>query len=351
LENSKTDKNYEQCVHTEHHYVNESIAQFSKDLFKLDEGSRIILSVIAQHGPLNGRKIAKFGITEWSHTFSYDIVKNKMGARNHSPNLIDSGFVIQKEGKSIGNISKVREKIYFLTLKGMLASVAEIKLNETVSKKIIFEENYLINDHKKRIKSWLKNDIPEFAIQFIKYNIALFLLKHKILNSDLTELDNIESQISSMNEEIFLDYRIPAGNKELYEKSVCFHTMFRVYSQVLNEAFKQVLSETIIKRKKSKGKIIDGGGYLPPIEELPRYVGNFYNRFVKYWYINIIQNQYQDENKFEPFLIGEKIRRQKLIPLKIDNSNVNRIAKQILEEHGIDSNFDLSQEPKFFTDS
>jgi hypothetical protein len=351
LKKPKINKNYEASVPTENRYnTNKLLAQFSKSLFKLDEESRITLSVIAKHGPLNGRKIAEFGENEWSHSFSYEIVKNRMGARNHTPNLIDSGFVIQKEGNQIGHIRRTREKIYFLTLKGFVASLSEIKSGNT-KKKVKFEENYLINDYKKLTTAWLgKYDIPTFVVKMMKYNLALFLLKHKIESSDLTGIGNIEAQISSMNKEIFLDHKFPVGGNKLYEKSVYLHTWFRVYTQILNEAFREVLSDLIIKKKRSKGKIIDGGGYLPEVDELPHYVGNLYNKFVRYWHTYIIQNQFQDESRFKPFLIGEKIRRHDRISLNIDNSKVNLIAKQILEKYKIGSKFNLTQEPKFFTD-
>jgi len=253
---------------------------------------------------------------------------------------IKNAFRDEKKGKKG---KKVKPKKYYLTFKGLLASLAVTK----------FEENYLVRAHKQLISRWLnKYNIPELAMQVIKNNLGLFLLKNVIEGSNLTWINNIEIQISSMNEWIFLDRYFPqVKNKKFYEMSKDVHAEFRISSQILNEALRKLLSELIETRKSSKGMLIHGGGYLPPVDRLPHYIGKRYDRFIRYWYSTIARNQFQDESKFNPFLIGEELKRQKTIPLNIDNSKVNESARLTLEKHGIQTDFDISQEPKFFTAS
>ena len=265
--------------------------------------------------------------------------------------LIPNGFLFAKTPKkSRRNVNnafnkgiKIKPKQHYLTFKGLLASLAVTK----------FEENYLVRKHKELISRWLnKYNVPEFAIHVIKCNLELFVLKNLIEGSKLTGLNNIENYISSMNDTIFLDHKFPqVEDKKFYEMSKDVHAEFRISSQILNEALRKLLAELIETRKSSKGMLIHGGGYLPPVDRLPHYIGKMYDHFIRYWYSTIARNQFQDESKFNPFLIGEELKSQKITPLNIDNYIVNKTAKQILEKNGIQTDFDISQEPKFFTAS
>jgi len=215
-----------------------------------------------------------------------------------------------------------------------------------------FDENYLVREHIKNISRWMnKYNIPEFAIQMIKYNLTMFMLKNIIEGTDLKALANIKIHIDTMNKsDPFSTLRFPqTDDKEFYEKSIDIHTWFRIYSQVLNHAFRKVSDEEYSKRK-----ILEERGivrYYPKADDLPHFIRHLYDSFIRYWYNSIVQNQFQDESKFKPFLIGEELKRQKTIPLNIDNSKVNESARLTLEKHGIQADFDISEEPRFFTDS
>ena len=262
--------------------------------------------------------------------------------------LIPNGFLFEKTPKksrrniknAFGKGKEVKPKEYYLTFKGLLASLAVTK----------FEENYLVKKHKQLISRWIdKYNIPEFAINVIKYNLALFVLKNVIEGSNLIGVNNIEVQIASMNDGIFLDHNFPQiEDKKFYEKSIKIHTTFRVHSQMFNQTLRKVLDEEFRKRK-----ILEEKGIVqhPKADDLPHFIRHWYDNFIRYWYSSIERNQFQDESKFNPFLIGEELKSQQITPLNIDNSIVNKTAKQILEKNGIQTDFDISQEPKFFTDS
>ena len=155
---------------------------FSKKLFDIDKESRIILGVIAKHGPVVENKITNLGFKK-----SHQITREKVRYRLLKSDL-SSGYVIKKRGKRHRNIKnafgknqEIIEKPYHLTFKGMVASLAETK----------FEENYMIKNYKKLFKHVDLKIYANLVIQLMKYALGVYMA-YAIINgrkfSDLQHL-------------------------------------------------------------------------------------------------------------------------------------------------------------------
>ena len=156
--------------------INDEISKMVEELFGLKKYSSLILEIIAENGPLTayqiktkgGKKLEK----ELEEKFTREIIKQRLEGK-----LKD--FLIIVEGGKHRNTGKTK-KFYYLTLKGLIASLS------TTS----FEENYIIKKYLEDLEQCAnRNCIPEITIQLIKYNIALYLIKNVIDDLKLTDLN------------------------------------------------------------------------------------------------------------------------------------------------------------------
>jgi hypothetical protein len=319
--------------------IDSEIKNLSDSLFKLDDESKKILGIIAKHGPLNETNIAERPYNK-SHFITRDVVRYRLGSHpkhQNKSNLIDTGYLIRKKGKRIGNTNK-HETIYYLTFKGFLASLS----------KTTFDKNYLIKSAKDLVSYWVKNKyIPKFTMLLIKYNLALFLLDNKFTAVDLTQLENIEDKLQNLNENSPLvdgAYKCQIKDEKLNELLLETRVWFHVYSQVLSKAMAKFSGKDALIVDKS---LDDDIHLMNDKNKKFFYINKFLPYFIRFWYRNLSRLQFEDLQKFVPGNIPED-EPQDLEGIDIDVHAVNVIARKILKKYRLPINFPINDPPVFF---
>lgn len=319
--------------------IDKILVNFSKSLFKLDPLEQTILGIIAKEGPLREDEIVKIAYQR-NANHTRDRIRYRLKHHRSSETLVTLGFVSLKTGKKIGNIKNKSEQVYHLTFKGLIASLCLTK----------FEDNYMVKKFKDSISKFVNRyNLPEFSIQFMKYHLAMFMLKNVLDGSKLTSLKNLEADMYAMSAgDPFLGAAFPQKieNEKLYEIIIDVRAWFHVYSQVLNKCIEKVVGEGW-KKVKYHGNKNDLRFIELPAET--NYTYGILPQYMQYWYDRIERIQFKELEKFEPHELpyedeDEMLRRT---GLTIDHYAVNIIVKRLLKEQGIHPNFSLTESTDF----
>ena len=143
-------------------FFDKNLRILSEFAFDIDKESKAILGIIAKHGPSTETKITSLG--KRRIILSRDIIRRRLIFKD-----LSSDFLSVKKGKKIGNLKGKREKFYSLTLKGFLASLAEIPI----------QENFWIKNYIEMIKEITDDITSQELLKHIYYSVGVFL----ILNS------------------------------------------------------------------------------------------------------------------------------------------------------------------------
>lgn len=310
--------------------IDNIVGEFSELLFDIDKESRIILGVLAKNGPLNENQITNLGFRR-SHIITRDIVRYRISNEKNTMNLLKRGFLIQKDGNKIGNIKNKVEKIYHLTFKGLIASLAVTK----------FEENYMVKKYKELISSWVRSyNIPEFAIKVIKYNMALFMIKNVIEGAKLTDLNRIEANLYSFNDgDLLIATTYPAQvNKKYKEMLLDIRAWFYIHDKVFHAASVKLARDRPLVSEDKANDDDFSMLHFPDSESAMN--ANYLGNYVKYWHDHIERVQYEDLEKFDPHYMPEDWE-QGIQGEEVDIWAANILAKRILKKHNIHPNFSL----------
>lgn len=318
--------------------IDKTLVGFSESLFELDKLEAKILGIIAEYGALNEDAISQ-KMFKINADYSRDKIRYKLNHPKNSKTLLKLSFIIQENGNKIGNIKNKSEKFYRLTFKGLMASLSAKK----------FENNYLVKNFKNFITKWADQyNVPEFSIIFMKYHLALFMLKNILDGSVLTRSKNIEHNFFTMNEgDPLLGSSFPQKimDKELNDKATDIRVGFHLYSQVLRFSISEIVRQGQKKAKHHSHKdfsIIE----FPPETN---YAMNILPNFIKNWYDNIERLQYENVEKFNPYDLPyeQEDEMYNRSGLSIDTFSVNILAKRILKKHNIHPNFPLNEGTEF----
>ena len=303
---------------------NNEISKMVDELFYLDKYESVILEVIAEKGPLTAYQIKKKGDNRVEK-----ITKNKVKHRLEGK-LKD--FLIVVKGDKHRNTGKIK-KYYYLTLKGLIASLS------TTS----FEENYIIKKYLEFLVQWSnKYHIPEITIQLIKYNLALYLIKNVIDGSKLTDVSNVEAKIFKFNSyesltEPHLRQKLIA-NKKLEKIEFKIRTRLYTIQQMLTQAINNVSLEHI----SDTSKLQQNKKNLSPVDN---FILNILSGYIKYWFDYIHEIQFEKIKGFEPITkLDEKYSQS----IQINIKDANNDARTILKKLGVKVQFTDSKVPSFF---
>jgi len=144
-----------------------------KSVFDLDDISFTILEKLAEDGNSNINQIAVKGNSD---RFA---VSRRIYGKRSKINLLENDFVRIAETRDFKNTNK-EEKIFSLTLKGILASVSGVK----------FENIKGVSDYYNEFREAAENipNLIEIAILYAKFHIALELLWTKMNKLYYTEI-------------------------------------------------------------------------------------------------------------------------------------------------------------------
>ena len=204
--------------------------------FDIDKESKVILGIIAKHGPVTETKIASLGRRRIILT--RDIIRRRLVFTD-----LSSDFLTVKKGKKIGNLKGKREKFYRLSFKGFLASLRETPI----------QENFWIKNYIKMIEK-ISDDITANALLYhIYFSIGSFLILHSNKKGLLTQYNNPENEFddnydndSSLSKILWSmsTVRIPSEYQEMFAHCV---VQFFVSCEVIGSLIKNSLSKKIIK--------------------------------------------------------------------------------------------------------
>ena len=204
--------------------------------FDIDKESKVILGIIAKHGPVTETKIASLGRRRIILT--RDIIRRRLVFTD-----LSSDFLTVKKGKKIGNLKGKREKFYRLSFKGFLASLRETPI----------QENFWIKNYIKMIEK-ISDDITANALLYhIYFSIGSFLILHSNKKGLLTQYNNPENEFydsydndSSLHKILWSmsTVRIPSEYQEMFAHCV---VQFFVSCEVIGSLVKNSLSKKIIK--------------------------------------------------------------------------------------------------------
>ena len=294
--------------------------------------------MISEYGALNEYTLSP-KMFKINADYSRDKIRYKLNHPKNSKTLLKLGFITQESGNKIGNIKNKSEKIYRLTFKGLMASLSTKK----------FENNYLVKNFKNFITKWADQyNVPEFSIIFMKYHLALFMLKNILDSSTLTGLKNIESNFFTMNEGApLLGSSFPQKimNKELNEKALDIRVGFHLYSQVLRFSISEIVRQGQKKVKRHGNRDV---AILEFSSEV-NYAMNILPNIIKNWYDVIERLQYENVEEFNPYALPyeQEDKMYNETGLSIDSFSVNVLAKRILKKHNIHPNFPLNEGTEF----
>jgi len=139
------------------------------------------LGIIAKNGLSTETRIASLG--KRRTILSRDIIRRRLLVTD-----LSSDFLSVKIGDKIGNLPEKREKIYSLTFKGFLASLAETSI----------QENFWVKNYVKTIKKKSDTTVAEIFLNHIHYMVGTFLVLHSRRRGLLTQDNDME--------EDFFDY-------------------------------------------------------------------------------------------------------------------------------------------------
>lgn len=169
-------------------FLDHELRKLSKICFNVDKESRVILGIIAKNGPSSETKITSLGIRRTilsREIIRYRILKSDLSGKDN--------YLSMKRGRKIGNLQKV-EKLYSLTLKGVLSSLSEVPLRE----------NFWMKNYMHMINKISDENTSKEFLNHIYLHIVLFLILHAKKVGILTNYENLETD--------FYDEYVSGGN-------------------------------------------------------------------------------------------------------------------------------------------
>jgi len=223
-----------------------------KSVFDLDDISFTILEKLAENGNSNINQIAEKGISD---RFA---VSRRIYGKRSKINLLENDFVRIVETRDFKNTNK-EEKIFSLTLKGILASLSGVK----------FENIKGVSNYYNELKERAENipNLIEIAILYAKFHIALELLwtkmnkLHYTETGDFNELffenqTNSHIQIGILGKSSSEDWE--SYNQVLIRYGVLKHTLHMLiknnYRKVMPTLYSDKRVKHIIESLKRKGQ-------------------------------------------------------------------------------------------------
>ena len=191
-----------------------NLSQLTQKVFKLKQEEKIILKFLAEK-PLNAHQIYKKTMNYTRVNLQRTGVENWLKGTQSRPGLIGLNFVTVKYvGKTN---AKNNNMIYYLTTKGMMACLTNIKS---------LEEIYLFNKYCEFISERIGDHILfDIVKNFVKSQIQVFLAWHYTYRINLHELISIQSYFKSFFENIDPD----------------FYMQFQKYDQESYQTTKEIL--------------------------------------------------------------------------------------------------------------
>ena len=159
--------------------MDSELQKLSKFIFDLDDESRTILGIIAKNGGSTEYKITNLGRRR------IKLSRDKIRRRLLTTELAD-GFVTTRKGKKIGNIGK-QERVFSLSLKGILGSLFETKLSE----------NFWIRNYISNIEKMTNNVVSQLLLENIYYCITCYMILYANSYGSLTKSSSIPNDIKS----------------------------------------------------------------------------------------------------------------------------------------------------------
>lgn len=156
------------------------LKKLSFHAFGIDDPSRIILGIIAKKGPLNETRITRLGNSRI--ILSREIIRRRLLKTD-----LSNDFVSEKKGRKIGNLQNKQERIFSLTLKGILASLFETKLSD----------NYWIKNYISNIEKITNKTIAQLFLQNIYHCILLHLILNANTGGSLSHSSSSQKDIKS----------------------------------------------------------------------------------------------------------------------------------------------------------
>jgi len=200
--------------------------------FDIDKESRVILGIIAKHGPVTETKIASLG--KRRIILTRDIIRRRLIFTD-----LSSDFLTVKKGKKIGNLKGKREKLYSLSFKGFLASLRETPI----------QENFWIKHYIDMVKKITDELTAKVFLDHIYYSIGAFLILHSNKRGMLTTFKNPEEEFydnyddgSSLDRILWsrTTVRIPSEYQEMFAHCV---VQFFVSCEVIGSLLKNALQK------------------------------------------------------------------------------------------------------------
>lgn len=146
------------------------------EVFILDEYEKRILKFLALNGPLNLNQISKF-TTRYANSLDRWAIQKRLHGTSRFFGLIPNEYIIEKNAKKQRYGKK--EKIYQLTTKGIIASIAFVSI-----KKNIFLQRYAEN----QVRHIENPNLKEFVDEYLETHIKLLISWHYLNGIQLTKL-------------------------------------------------------------------------------------------------------------------------------------------------------------------
>ena len=259
--------------------LDKGLRGLSEDLFEIDDTSRAILTLLGKkEDPLTQNLLSNHisKVTRWS-------------VRRHifDPNgLLENKFLYTSPASK--HKTETTRKFFSLTFKGFVASLA--KMN--------FEENILIKFHHKGLVQESNQMTADLAIQYMKYNLTLILLWHRINGIKLTFIQDLESYFSFFNQFHLYD-KIPFTVEDTMNIS-----QFDLYSVIRRQFLALQISLARILQRIEKNDRTEL--YEEPIlnKKIHLYKSNtsLYSG-IRHWIVSLPFSQYLHPNRI-PKIIG-----------------------------------------------
>lgn len=173
--------------------LDEIIANTSALIFSnLEDGEIRIIKIIAKKGPQNSKQIGKI-TAKYAIGFDRWGVQDRVEGSSKFEGLIVNDYLYKKKMNK-------KETKYFLTLKGLFASLQSVK----------FENNYLIMSYRRKFeRKIIDKKIVDWLLNYIKYEIALVLYFVEIQGLNWTRFKQTRLFIHNLkqnSEEILLPF-------------------------------------------------------------------------------------------------------------------------------------------------
>ncbi len=156
-------------------FMDKALRKLSYNAYDIDDESKIILGIIAKHGPINETQITHLGKRRIS--LSREIIRRRLLVTD-----LTDGYVSVAKGKKIGNLKKIERK-YSLTFKGLLASLNQTQLRE----------NFWIKNYLNFVETITEKRVSDTFLNHMYYHIILFFIIYSKKQGLLTKHEKPET--------------------------------------------------------------------------------------------------------------------------------------------------------------